>query len=155
MTEMPSPRKHPSHFQPGEEFEPVQYTVTRQMVDYLLIGINDRHPWYMEGSPFGRPIAPPLMVQMAAIRLQVKHLWGDFVGAKFTEPAGLHYVFDAEYHEPVFVGETITVRGRCLANRVARGRQYVDYETTVHGDDGRLCARYVSTSLPQFRREGE
>ena len=153
--QMPKPRKHPSEFEVGEEFEPIEYVVTSEMVNYLLIGINDRHPWYFEDSPFGGPVAPPLMCQMAFIRLRTMYMWGDFIGAVFTHPAGLHYMFNAEYFDPLKVGETIIVKGKCSANYINRGRRYVDYETLIYGEDGRLCTRYVSTSMPQFRKEGE
>lgn len=155
MTDMPSPRKHPAEFEPGEEFDPIQYTVTAEMVGYWLIGIDDRHEWYTTESPFGGPIMPPVMCQMASLRLRVMHLWGEFVGAVFTKPASVHYVYSAEYFDPVKVGERITVRGKCIANYIKRDRRYVDYETLIYGEDGRLCTRTVSTSLPQFKKAGE
>lgn len=155
MSEMPEPRKHTSNLEAGEEFEPIEYTVTPEMVKFWLIGINDRHDWYTTDSPFGGPVAPPVMCQMASLRLRVWHLWGDFVGAVFTKPASVHYVYNAEYHDPIKIGEKITVKGKCSANYVNRGRRYVDYETMIYGEDGRLCARYVSTSLPQYRKEAE
>lgn len=155
MNEMPKPRKHPAEFEVGEEFESIEFTVTPEMVNFLLIGVNDRHPWYTTESPFGGPVAPPLMCQMAFIRLRTRHMWGDFLGAVFTKPAGVHYVYNAEYHDPIKVGEKISVKGKCLANYINRGRRYVDYETLIYGEDGRLCARYVSTSLPQYRKQGD
>jgi len=77
------------------------------------------------------------------------------VGAVFTKPASVHYVYGAEYFDPVKVGEKITVKGKCIRNYMNRGRQYIDYETLIYGEDGRLCTRAISTSLPQFRKEGE
>lgn len=155
MTQMPTPRKHPSQFATGEEFKPVQYEMAREMVDFTLIAINDRHPWYTEASPFGPPVIPLSMAHMAWIRLTAKHMWDDYVGAIFTQPAGLHYTFDAEYIDAVRVGEKVTVKGKCSANYVKRGRRYVDYETEIYGEDGRLCIKYVSTSLPGYRKENE
>ncbi len=155
MNQMPKPRKHPADFEVGEEFDPIEFTVTPELVNFLVIGINDRHPWYTTSSPFGGAVAPPLLCQMAAIRLRTHYMWGDFIGAVFTHPAGVHYVYNAEYYEPVLVGEKVRVTGKCVATYLKRGRRHVDYEALIYGEDGRLCARYVSTSLPQFRKEGE
>ncbi|MFC2052311.1 hypothetical protein ACFLT4_06250 [Chloroflexota bacterium] len=107
MSEMPAPNKNVTETEPGEEFETIEYVVTPEMVNYFLIGINDRHPWYVEDSPFGGPVTPPIMVRMDALRLHVNHLWGDFIGARFTSPAGLNTVNDMEYFTPVKVGEKV------------------------------------------------
>ena len=149
------PRIHTANLDSGQEFETVRYKVSREMVDFWLIGIDDRHEWYVSESPFGGPVAPPVMCNMAAIRIRVHHLWGDFVGAVFTKPANVFYIFNAEYFDPIRVGETITVKGRCSANYLNRGRRFVDFVTEVFGEDGRLCSRAVSTSLTQYKKEGE
>ncbi|MFC1861820.1 MaoC family dehydratase [Chloroflexota bacterium] len=155
MSQMSAPGKHTSEMEPGEEFETIEYVVTPEMVNYFLIGINDRHPWYVEDSPFGGTVTPPIMIKMASIRLNVKHLWGDFIGARFTKPAGLNTVSDLEYFAPVKVGEKVTVKGKCVDNYMKRGRRYVSDECEIYGEDGRLCARCVNTSLIGYQKEGE
>ncbi|MFC1985029.1 hypothetical protein ACFLT4_00360 [Chloroflexota bacterium] len=109
----------------GEEFEPIEYVVTQEMVNFLLIGINDRHPWYFEASPFGGPIAPPLMCEMANIRLRTWHMWGDFIGAVFTRPPSL---------------STMTMNGEAFARLSVRrhGRWIANSPVPLNGNKTRM-----------------
>ena len=146
MSQMPTPKKHPSQFEPGEQFKPVQFVVSQDMVNYFLIGINERHLWYREASPLGGPVVPPVMSHMFYIRVLAMYLWDDFVGAIFTKPADIHYAFDAQNLDPIRIGEKVTVKGRCMRTEIKRGRKYLEYENLIYGEDGRLCMRYVSTN---------
>ena len=84
MSDMPAaPRKHTSNLGAGEEFETIQYTVTREMVDFWLIGINDRHEWYVGESPFGGAVAPPVMCQMAPCACE-SVICGETLSAPFS-----------------------------------------------------------------------
>ncbi len=155
MTQAAIPRKHPSNFEPGEEFKPIELVLSREMVNYFIVAINDRHPWYIETSPFGgQPVIPPLMVHpLANTRLVAKHIFDDFPGDLLTEPAGVHYTFEAEYFHAVKVGEKVTIKGKCLASYTKRGRKYVDFVGELYGEDGRLCSRYVHTHTYKMEAE--
>ncbi len=150
-------RKHPSKFEPGEEFIPFELEVTPELANYCMMGTNNRNPWFMGESPFGGAVAPPIMIQALSARVRALYLWGDFVGPVFVEPPGIHCAFDATYINPVKVGEKITVKGKCKDNYEKRGRRYIEIETTVYGQDGRLCTRYVGTHsfLSEAKPEGK
>src|SRR5688500_3589383 len=89
----------------GKEWEPVEIVVTKEMGEYFLIGINDRHDWYREDSPYGGPIAPPVFAGMLGIRASAKRMWGEFSGAIFTEPHRLAYMTELEFFDPIRIGE--------------------------------------------------
>src|SRR5690606_18086445 len=107
----------------GEEFS-LEVQVTREMVDYYLIGINDRHEWYREDSPFGGAIAPATFAGMLGIRASAMRMWGGYTGAIFTEPARLAYMTETEMFDPIRVGERVRVVSRALGNSVNRGRTF-------------------------------
>ncbi len=148
-------RKHPSELQPGEELTPCEFVVSPQMVNFFLIGIDDRSPWYRTSSPFGAPIMPPVMIHMGSTRLRAWHLWGDYLGAVLVKPSGVHTVFDVENIDPVRIGEKVTMRGKVIQNYIKRGRRYLDYEMTMFGEDGRLCHRYISTTMYGYGEKEE
>ncbi|MDP2952028.1 MAG: hotdog fold domain-containing protein [Chloroflexota bacterium] len=138
-----------AEIKPGVELEPMEYVLTPEMVLYYAIGIDNRHPWFVENSPFGGPIAPPTMVHVDQLRFSYTRL------IHRPEEAGVHTKYDAQYFNPARVGEKITIRGRCVANTIRRGRRYVTLETETFGEDGRPIARYRDTHLVKYGKEEE
>ncbi len=153
MMQVVKPRKHPSEFEPGEEFKPFELVLNREMVNYFLVGIDDRHPWYTETSPFDGPVMPPVIAHTLSVRSRAYYIWDAF-HALLVEPAGVHYNYSAEYIDPVKVGEKVTVKGKCLTTYVRRGRKFSDTEYNVYGEDGRLCVHLLETHT-WLAKEGE
>ena len=137
---------HPLNWQQGEEFETIQIIATREMVNFFLIGINNRDSWFVEKSPLGSAIVPGTMVHSFNIRSRAYRVWHDFAGALFTEPAGMHVGFEAEFFDPIRVGEKITIKGKVTAVNLKRDRKFIETQTEVYGEDDRLCNRYISTN---------
>ncbi len=147
-------RRLESDIREGEVLTPLVFKLTPEVQGYTCTAVDDRHPWYTEDSPFGGRIMPPLDAQFCAIRIRANYLYGGLVGAMFEIPAIVHYSFDAEYYDPAKVGETITITGKCTKKYEKRGRNYVDFEYELHGEDGRLISRYRNTDLLAFKKEG-
>ncbi len=154
MAQLHKPLKHPSEFQPGEEFTPVEFVVSRGLVDYYLVGINDRHPWYTEASPFDGPVVPPVLAHTYSGISRAYYIFREFCPLHI-EPASVHYSYDAEYVDPIKVGEKITVKGKCVAAYERRGRKFSDTEYNVYGEDGRLCIHLLESHTWFAKEEGK
>lgn len=142
-----------SDMKEGEEFEPLEFEMTPEVVGFDCLAIDDRHPWYTQDSPFGGRIVPPVDAQFCGIRLAVKRRDGALTGTLFQKPSIIHYMYDAEYFEPAKLGETVKITGRCKKCYEKRGRGYMDFEYEIHGEDGRLICRYRNSFLLQYKKE--
>ncbi len=134
---------------PSEELDPIEYVCTPQRVKYWAEGVENIHPWFifdMEDSPFGGPIVPPEMT----------HVKGLLLEPYFSEiPFRMHTRYIAEHIDPVKVGEKVTIKTKILDNSYKRGRQYIDVEMIVYGEDGRKCIRCISRDVMSFTKEKE
>ena len=144
---MPERRKLRSELVLGEEIGAYTYVLTPELVEMYAVATDDRHPWYIEKSPFGGRIAHPTMVHMDYHRLEDKFL------ATPEEESGIHTEYDAEYINPARVGEKITVKARCAANIIKRGRRYVTMAVETFGEDGRPITRYNDTHAVSYEKE--
>ena len=152
---MPGQKRKLSDVKEGEEFRPLEFRLTPEVAGFDCIGLNDRHPWYTKDSPFGGRIVPSVDAQFCAIRIAVNHRDGALTGALFEKPGLVHYVYDAEYFEPAKVGETVKITGRCTKCYEKRGRNYMDFEYEIHGEDGRLISKYKNSFLLEYVKEGK
>ena len=143
-----------SDMKEGEEFKPLEFKMTPEVIGFNCIALDDRHPWYTQDSPFGGRIVPSLDAQFCAIRIAVNHRDGALTGALFEKPGLIHYVYDAEYFEPARIGETVKITGKCAKRYEKRGRDYMDFEYEIHGQDGRLVCKYKNSFLLEYRKEG-
>ena len=98
-------------------------------------------------SPFGGRIAHPTMVHMDFHRLE------DHFLTSRPEEAKVHIEYDARYINPARIGEKITVKSRCAANLIKRGRRYITIEIETFGEDSRPITHYFDTHTISFKRE--
>src|SRR2546430_17718771 len=67
--------------QVGEEFVSDTFLVTPEEIETYAFAVDDHHPWFLEESPFGGPVAHPTLLANQALRL--RH-------SRYIVPAGLH-----------------------------------------------------------------
>jgi hypothetical protein len=121
--------------------------MTSELVDQYVRTTGDNHPWYTGPSPFGGPVAPPVLACMQHSMM---------LSEKFLSRGRMLISTDATYFGPVFVGMTIVARGRIAANYTKRDRQYVDMDAESWDDKGRLLIRDRRTYLPKYPKgEGD
>ncbi len=120
------PRTRYEEFEVGTDLGSLDWSVSMSQVRGLMENDIDFHEWYMKESPFGPPVVPPL-----ATFLPVRILFT----RKFNV-RGLFYMFDCEFHEPIFYDETITVTGHIDDKWIKRDREYVSYVATGTKPDG-------------------
>lgn len=120
----------------GEEFEPWEYTLSRDLVQKHKDCMDDHVPFY-ENSTWGR-IAPPGILLNDCFRPS-KH------GGRY---GGLHYKYRIEFMNPTRIGARIKVQGRMI-NKYEVGsvskRKFVVLEFDCIGDAGIKLAHIKTT----------
>lgn len=124
----------------GDEVQ-MRYQMTTELVDQYVRTTGDHNPWYTGPSPFGGPVAPPVLACMQHSMM---------LSEKFLSQGRMLISTDATYFGPVFVGMTIVAKGRIVANYMKRDRQFVDMEAESLDGEGRLLIRDRRTYLPKY-----
>ena len=50
---------------PGKDLGTFELTITDEMVQHYIKGLDEPNPWYTTASPFGGPVAPVIVYQQA------------------------------------------------------------------------------------------
>jgi acyl dehydratase len=120
---------------PGKDLGTVEITVTEEMVQHYMNGLDEPNPWYTTASPFGGPVAPVIVYQDADTQIKGWYLDNLF--------GNLWRRQEWEIHAPTRVGQTL----RCSA-RVA---DLVAMEMWIRDEAGQLVAH--STHHQSFLAE--
>jgi acyl dehydratase len=125
--------------------------ITPELVILYADAVEDFNPWY-EGwrmntwrikgeSPFGRAIAPPLLVSHFVLSVQFDHTKPFAIGS-------IHTFHDSEILEPIPVGAKVRITAKAIDKFIKRERRYLRHEVTVEDvADGRLYFREVRDIL--------
>lgn len=126
--------------QVSEEFGPVEVTVDDRMIKSFAFTQDDYNPWHFRRSPFGARIGH------AAILAQDLLLLFTTVYDHNTV-IGLHAEQELLFSNPVFLGETATLRCRYVDKYERRGNGYWVMAGEAHGEDGRLLISHRAVEL--------
>lgn len=121
-----------------------EYVITAELVQQYADAVQDYHPWYFGGSPFGGPVAPALIRHSEVYvdrRWYLPNIYGN-----------LHAKQEWELFTPIMVGERIVAHSFVVDRYVKRGRDYVVNEVLFFGEDNRVRLR--GRSHQSFLREG-
>jgi acyl dehydratase len=122
----------------GEELESTDLVVKPEDVDTFAYAVDDQHPWYFEGSPFGGPIAHPTIAANQALLMRHN---------KYIVDAGLHAQMQFEFVRPIRVGMRIRTRGRVIDKYEKRGRHYMVTEFVTSEESGEVLVRGQFTQM--------
>jgi acyl dehydratase len=121
-----------------------QYQLTSELVREYCDGIEDANPWYLENSPFGKPVAPPTL-------LFVMHT--KFVSERYSLAGRVDTRHEAEFPNPAFVGSMVTVTIKVVDKLVREGREFVITEYRSVDEHGRLLCRDRNRILLNYQRK--
>ena len=133
----------------GDEFEPVEFTITEEMADRVAWANDNYHPWYMEDSPFGGRIASPILL--------INYAGTQFSSYYYRPPGGgLHTRQEFEFINPLKIGKKIKMSGKLAGRYSRRGRDYFVTEHLAVDEDGLeiVLQRRTTGSPAVARREG-
>lgn len=128
----------------GEEMGPFTYPVDDYSVKAYSFAVDDYSPWYYtDNNPFGKRIA------------HASFPCNDCLSIFLTvfEPSGvmgLHTEEEIWFHNPIFVGEDVTISAKIVDKFVKRGKGHWCFETKLVGEDGRPIIDTRSTEIMHF-----
>lgn len=118
-----------------EDFGSVSVVVDGPKVLTHAFAQGDFQDWYFTGSPFGGPVAHPLVLANDLLF----HFYQRYDG---NTAQGLHTHERLVFHAPIRVGETVTVTGSYVDKYERRGKGYVVLDAEARGEDGRLLVTH-------------
>ena len=111
----------------GEKFGPLTYPIDDHAVKSYAFTQNDYNPWYFsDNNPFGKRVAQPTIL--------ANHLLALFLTVYNPNTIiGLHTQEELWFCNPLFVGETVTIKGEYVEKYERRGKGYVVMEADARG----------------------
>ena len=122
----------------GDDFKPIEYVVTEDMVNRFAEAVDDHDDWYMKDSPFGGRIAHPTMSSTDQ---------DAFFISRYGFQVGLHAKHSIEFVNPAIIGKKITGRATIVEKYEKRGKHYVTMEYIYTDEDGREIVRHRKTDV--------
>ncbi len=125
-----------------------EVTVTPEMVAAHCEGTGAGRDWYTGDSPFGGPVAPPMIFMNDVLQI---------IDENFQRFGTIHAKSGYRFHRPARVGETVHEKVVFKDLYVKREKGWMVCEMEVRGkEDGDLIATYLHTSvLSLTRKHGE
>jgi acyl dehydratase len=107
--------------------------VTPELVAEYAGAVDDHNPWYSGISPFGKAVAPALLLHSEVYRnlgWYLPRIYGN-----------LHARQEWDVFHPMMVGDVVTTSSSVIDRYVKRDREYVVNEVTCFAEDGRILNR--------------
>jgi acyl dehydratase len=120
---------------PGKDLGELELTITDEMIQHYVQGLDEPNPWYTTASPFGGPVAPVIVYQQADSEFKGWYLDNLF--------GNLWRRQEWEIYAPTRVGQTLKCSARVAERYRRRDREIVAQEMWVRDEAGGLVARSV------------
>jgi hypothetical protein len=120
---------------PGKDLGTLDLTITTDMVQHYIKGLDEPNPWYTTASPFGGPVAPVIVYQDADSLFKGWYLDNLF--------GNLWRRQEWDIYAPTRVGQTLHCSARVAERYRKRDRDVVAQEMWVRDDAGQLVAHSV------------
>jgi acyl dehydratase len=116
----------------GKDLGTFDLTITEEMVQHYINGLEEPNPWYTTASPFGGSVAPAIIFQDISSRFKgwyLDNLYGN-----------LWMRQEWKIHAPVRIGQTLHCSARVADRYTKRDREVVAQEVSLKDDAGQLVA---------------
>ncbi len=131
----------------GQQLGPAEIPVNEETVSDYFAEFKDDNPIYLNDSPFGGPVVPPLFqATLHDLRL---------LGTKWDTHATVPSKTQHELLNPAIVGEGLSATGTIIDKYIKRGREYVVVQSLIVDENGleiRRCLDHVLLSLERTSR---
>ena len=119
----------------GKDLGSLTLTITDEMVQHYIKGLDEPNPWYTGDSPFGGPVAPVIIFQNVDSQFKGWYLDNLFGNLWMRQ--------EWDIYAPTRVGQTLHCSARVADRYRKRDRDVVAQELLVRDEAGRLVARSV------------
>jgi len=129
----------------GEEYTD-EYVLTPEMAQDYAEGIADLNPWYLEHSPFGGPVANPMLIVAQHARL---------FKTRYATGGNVHTRHETQFLNPARIGKVIKVYGTLVDKYLKRSREYLVMECWSVDEDGIEICRDRRTIIIRYAKRPE
>jgi len=126
----------------GQELGPIDIPVDDRIITEYCEEFGDHNPIYLEDSPFGGPVVPPLFQATLHDLSLLRTKWDTHA----TVPSRTEHML----LNPAGVGKRLFARGKIIDKYIKRGREYVVVQSAIFDEDDleiRQCVDHVLLSL--------
>jgi acyl dehydratase len=116
----------------GKDLGTFDLTITEEMVQHYVNGLEEPNPWYTTDSPFGGPVAPAIIFQDISSRFKGWYL-DNLYGNLWMRQEWM-------VHAPVRVGQTLHCSARVADRYAKRDREVVAQEVSLKDNAGQVVA---------------
>lgn len=129
----------------GEEYAD-EYVLTPELARDYAAGIEDLNPWYLEQSPFGGPVANPILLVAQHARL---------FKTVYSTAGNVHTRHETQFLNPARLGKTIKIYGKLVDKYIKRGREYLVMDCRSVDEDGVELCRDRRTIITRYTKRPE
>ena len=119
----------------GKDLGTLDVTVTDEMVQHYIKGLDEPNPWYTTVSPFGGPVAPVIVYQDTDSQFKGWYLANLF--------GNLWRRQEWQIYAPTRAGQVLRCQARVAERYRRRDRDVVAMEMWVRDADGQLVAHSI------------
>jgi acyl dehydratase len=119
----------------GKDLGTLDLTITEDMVQHYMRGLDASNPWYTDDSPFGGPVAPVIIFQDIGSRFKGWYLDNLFGNLWMRQ--------EWDILAPTRIGQTLHCHASVADRYRKRNREVVAQELWVRDDTGNLVAHGV------------
>lgn len=126
----------------GQELGPIDIPVDNRIIRDYCEEFRDHNRIYLEDSPFGGPVVPPLFQATLHDLSLLSTKWDTHA----TVPSRTEHML----MNPARVGKRLFARGKIIDKYIKRGREYVVVQSVIFDEDDleiRQCVDHVLLSL--------
>jgi hypothetical protein len=153
----PAPREpEPDNIYVGRDFGRHDKVITPELVAHFSDAVDDHNEMYIGDSPFGRAVAPGLLLHSEVYEFRSHPKAGVPSWYLPTVFGNLHARQEWELFRPMMVGDAVSARSFIAERYARRGRDYVVNEVLYFDVDGAVTARGRThqSFLQQTKSEG-
>ncbi len=119
----------------GKDLGTFDLTITEEMVQQYVRGLDEPNPWYIGDSPFGGPVAPAIVFQDISSRFKgwyLDNLFGNL---------WMRQIWNV--YAPTRVGQTLHCSARVADRYAKRDREVIAQEVWLRDEAGTLVAHGI------------
>ena len=116
----------------GKDLGNLELTITADMIEHYMRGLDEPNPWYTNDSPFGGPVAPVIVFQNISSRFKGWYLDNLFGNLWMRQ--------EWRVYAPTRLGQTLQCSARVADRYRKRDRDVVALEVMVRDATGNLVA---------------
>lgn len=142
-----------SDLEKGDVFRPIEFEVTALGASEYAHSNEQNHEFFHSAAnEFGKQVRPPTAIHTDKMRILEANCTKERrIAGEVGPDARIHYEYNVEFFEPVYVGNRIRVSGRITDRYMKRGRDFIEYDLELHHADGRRLAHYHDITLLRYR----